>query len=339
MQINSHTGWDQLKHVWLGDVYPKEFYSEYNPDVAEAFIEITETTKNDLKNIETILVEHGVKVTRPSFNSVNRGQHCDTSGYLVKPPIMPRDRGLVLGNTLYHQLDESYKDPWEYALRELEGEIIVTRPGEDNNCLCGPSVVRVGRDIFVDAESHEHVMPQVSIEFLKWAQDYRVHMIRTGGHSDGVFCPVAPGVIVTTHWKQDYKESFPNWQVFHMPEETPARNDHFGEWWVNSNVNGNGKFAEHIQKHAQNWVGNYKESQFSVNMLVLNNNTVLSISTNPRLLEFLDKLGINVLQCNFTHKGFWDGGMHCLTLDIERDGGKSNYFPQRANHNYLDWLK
>lgn len=336
MKINSHSGWQQLKHVWLGDVYPTTFYYDYDVEVRDALVEITEKTKEDLAGIEKILKDEGVTVTRPTF-AKQRGQYFDTNLNLVKPPIMPRDRGLVLGNTLYHQRTGSLADPWEYALQELKGTIVTSNPGDDANCIAGPSVVRCGRDLFVDYESHEHVMPQVSEQFLRWAQDYRVHMIRTGGHSDGVFCPVKPGTIATTHWKQDYKQSFPGWTVFSMPEETPRGDESFGEWYAEG-VSQTGKFAEHIQQYAQDWVGDSRETQFSVNMLVINENTVLAISENPRLLDFLDSQGIRVLVGEFRCKSFWDGGAHCLTLDIEREGVCEDYFPDHNNENYLRWI-
>ncbi len=29
------------------------------------------------------------------------------------------------------------------------------------------------------------------------------------------------------------------------------------------------------------------------------------------------------------HRYFWDGGLHCITLDLVREGTQQNYFPER----------
>lgn len=31
----------------------------------------------------------------------------------------------------------------------------------------------------------------------------------------------------------------------------------------------------------------------------------------------------------FRHRYFWDGGIHCITLDLDREGKMHDYFPDR----------
>ena len=31
------------------------------------------------------------------------------------------------------------------------------------------------------------------------------------------------------------------------------------------------------------------------------------------------------------HRWFWDGGLHCITLDLVRQGVQQDYFPDRSN--------
>jgi N-dimethylarginine dimethylaminohydrolase len=97
-------------------------------------------------------------------------------------------------------------------------------------------------------------------------------------------------------------------------------------------------FAQHIEQRAIDWIGNYQETQFSVNMLVIDNRTVLAVNQNPLLTEFLASKGIEVILADFRCKSFWDGGMHCLTCDITRTGGMKDYFNDRPGINYLDWI-
>lgn len=337
-KINSFNGFDPLNEVWLGGVYPTEFYYDFDPAVRDAFTRITEMTIEDLNKIQQILESKNVQVRRPAFTN-NRNDYIKTDGQLIKPPIMPRDTELALGNTFYH-VSSGYKvDPWQLHLDSLDGNVQYISPGDDLACLAPPSIVRCGKDLYVDIDSHQHVMPQVALPFTEWAKNYRVHLVSTGGHSDSVFCPVTEGLIITTHWLNDYSQTFPNWEIFKLPKEINFIAGQDRNWWVpDQQVSTNSLFAQHIEERAINWIGNYQETQFSVNMLIIDNKTVLAVNQNPKLTDFLTKKGIEVIISDFRCKGFWDGGLHCLTCDINRTGTMKNYFPDRPNHNYLDWI-
>jgi hypothetical protein len=339
--VNAFNGFDPLIEVWLGGVYPTDFYYDFESEVRDAFEQITEMTTEDLNNIQKILKSKNVLVRRPVFDG-NRDNYVNEQGFLIKPPIMPRDTELTLGNTFYHLRSDYKVDPWQQQIELMltHGVDIKFGPsGHDLSCMQPPSVVRCGNDLYVDIDSHQHVMPQISSTLVNWANEYRVHLISTGGHSDGVFCPVQEGLIITTHWIDNYTKTFPGWEVFKIPQEFTGIAGHEQNWWVpGMKFSSNGLFAQHIEQRALNWVGNYKETQFSANMLVIDHKTVLAVNQNPLLTEFLSNRGIEVIIADFRCKGFWDGGMHCLTCDIRRHGNKKNYFPERPNINYLDWL-
>ena len=327
--INSYTGFGKLHEVWLGDCYPAEFYSDHAPAVRDAFERITEMTKEDLAHIETVLTDLGVQVRRPVFSS-NREDYTN-KGVLLKPPIMPRDDNLALGKQFFHLRNRYRVDPWQ---SHLPNHMEIITP--ELECLQPPSIVRCGRDLYIDRDSHQHIWGMVGSIFLDWAQDYRVHIIDTGGHSDGVFCPVAPGIIVASCWMEEYSRTFPGWEVFQLPRE---RVEHFGKWWIDDhNVANNNEFADHINQFAIDWIGDFTETQFSVNMLVVDSKTVISVNENRELNDFLDQRGINVIIAPFRAKSFWDGGLHCLTVDTVRDDTHQDFFPERSNRNYLDWM-
>ena len=327
--VNSYTGFDRLREVWLGNCYPAEFYSDHEPAVREAFEHITEITQEDLAYIERVLEQLGVTVRRPEFSDCKEDD-TNSHGALIKPPMMPRDDNLALGKQFYHLRNRYRVDPWQSHLPE---SIETVTP--ELECLQPPSVVRCGRDLYVDYNSHQHIWGMVGSTFVDWARDYRVHVIETGGHSDGVFCPVAPGIIVASCWMEEYSHTFPGWEVFQLPREHVA---HFGKWWVDDDTARNNRFADHINQFAIDWIGDFTETQFSVNMLVVDHKTVISVNENRELNDFLDQRGINVIIAPFRAKSFWDGGLHCLTVDVVRDGDKRDLFPDRAANNYLDWM-
>jgi hypothetical protein len=340
-KINAFNGFDPLVEVWLGGVYPTEFYQDFDSEVRDAFEQITKMTIEDLNKIQQVLESKNVQVQRPQFSS-NRDDYLNDCGILIKPPIMPRDTELSLGNVFYHLRSDYKVDPWQKQIDAMLAngvDIKVGPSGNDLSCLQPPSIVRCGNDLYIDIDSHKHVMPQISSTLVEWAKQYRVHLISTGGHSDGVFCPIREGLIITTHWISDYEKTFPGWEVFKIPREINGIAGSLHNWWVpDMQLSQNSLFAKHIEERAVDWVGNYQETQFSVNMLVIDHNTVLAVNQNPVLTEFLIKKGIEVIIVDFRCKGFWDGGMHCLTCDTQRNSSLKNYFPNRPSATYLDWI-
>jgi N-dimethylarginine dimethylaminohydrolase len=174
---------------------------------------------------------------------------------------------------------------------------------------------------------------------VETAKNYRINVCSTSGHSDGVFCPVAPGVIVASHYKNNYSQSFPEWNVFQIPNNLNNFN-HPKDWWVkDNNINNNQSFSSHIQKHAKSWVGNFKETVFEVNMLVLDEKNVVAMKDYPPLTEWLSKQGISVHLFDLRARSFWDGGWHCFTLDISREDVKEDLFPNKGDNGVYWRLK
>lgn len=336
-RVNSFTGFQPLTEIWLGDCYPAEFYQHVDSDVQDAFAQITDWTKQDLARIQTVLESFGVVVQRPTFTS-NVADYMQNDR-LLKPPITPRDQSMTLGNDFYHLRSRYKVDPWHAQITDfLESGVNVYQQIDGSlACLHPPSVVRIGKDVYVDYDTHEHIWGMVSEILVEWAKQYRVHVCKTGGHSDGVFCPVAPGLIVATHYLNQYSKTFPGWEIFHL--DKPTLNGYFGNWHINdTEVMGNKGFAEHVERYATDWVGNIKETVFECNMLVVDQHNVIAIKEEPVLFKWLQDRGINVTLCEFRCRGFWDGGLHCLTTDIVRQGGCDNYFLDRPNMGYLDWI-
>lgn len=337
--INSNFGFTPLKEVWLGDCYPESFYDHLPNDIADPFRQITEWTKEDLKKVQKFLEGRGITVRRPVFSNIEN--YLLMNGQLGKPPITPRDHYLVLGNTLYALHNHCKIDPWtDYLELYKKQNYNVQMPiNQSINCLSPPSVVRIGRDLYVDKISHDHVWGAACETLVELSKDYRINICNTSGHSDGVFCPVKPGLIVSSHYKLNYSQSFPNWKVFRVPKH---QINFYGtkNWFVDDeSINNNPSFSNHIADYAQNWVGNYKETVFEVNMLVIDQQNVICIKEYEPLFRELEQLGITAHVFDFRCRSFWDGGWHCLTLDIHRDDSKDDLFPERGENGVYWRLK
>jgi len=337
--INSNFGFTSLKEIWLGDCYPESYYDHLPNEIADPFRQITQWTKEDTGRLQRFLESYGITVRRPQFTKIEN--YLDSRDNLVKPPITPRDHYLVLGNTLYSLHNQLKNDPWLHWLEYYRTQKYDVQEPKDQpiNCVCPPSVVRIGRDLFIDKGAHEHMWGFVCQWMVGAANEYRVNICDTTGHSDSVFCPVMPGVIVTSHYKTDYSQSFPDWEIFHLPKNLHNFNNPKDWSTYDSKIDSNKAFSDHIIKNASNWVGTFSETVAEVNMLVIDEKNIVAMKDYPPLTEWLYQRGITVHFFDFKTRSFWDGGWHCLTLDIHRQDHKLDLFPDRGDNGVYWRLK
>jgi hypothetical protein len=334
-KISTYTGFQPLKEVWLGGVYPTEFYNHYDNKTQDIFGKITELTNKDLNQIEKKLIELGVTVRRPKFTQFEN--YLDEDKNLIKPPITPRDWAITLGDILYI-LPQYYSgiEPYQHVIDQYKNNkqkvVILDRSTPDPMCyIPPPSTVRVGKDLYIDYSLDDQFAVEMAEQALKkLSEHYRVHVTNTGDHSDGVFCPVANGHIFSTFYKTVYENTFPNWEVFFLTDTTKNRktNGQNKNWWLP------GMNYPHINDKllsvANCWLGDSRETVFEVNMLVIDEKNVICIAEDDAACQKLESLGITPHVVDFKTRGFWDGGIHCLTLDIHRNGSCLDYWPDRG---------
>lgn len=348
-RINSYTNWGRLEEVWLGDCYPAHFYDHLESEVRDIFYEITQKTQEDLAVIQRKLEEFGVVVRRPYYDKIDNYVRQDPMGrgQLRKPMICPRDYFLVYGNN-FHGGSWDYT-PWNYALQEYTQDprcqqvtpVNLPHMGHIN----GANAVRVGRDIYLDMvycvnNNNKNLFfgKQYQDHIRQLFPDYRVHLLFNGGHVDGCFAVAKPGLLITSKYFSDYDRTFPGWSRININEPEFRRHNrswrqgpgHNGKWWV-PGVSNSVKFNDHIIKHAQDWVGDYTETYFEVNCLVIDEKNILMLGENEGVFRALEQHGITAHPLPFRTRTFWDGGLHCLTLDIRRQDTMVDLFPERGN--------
>ena len=325
--INGHNSWSPLEEVWLGDVYPADWYDHLDRDVREVFQQLTEITKEDLSIIEKKLQSLGIVVRRPVYTDI---EYYLKDGNLVKPEICPRDRYVVIGNKLYRP----WQNPlaWQSAIDDYLLDKRCTVVTGTSNVLNGANVVRVGRDLIIDRDCFDY-------EYRGEFPEYRVRVVSNGGHLDGCFAILKPGLIIANHYWDDYANTFPGWDIIMLDNPTydaapytgnrqpyPVYN---GKFW-DTTVGTNRSFNDHIIQHALDWVGCYTETFFELNCLVVDTKNVIMLSENHQVAEELDRRGITVHWVPFRTRSFWDGAMHCLTVDIRRQSTIEDFFPERG---------
>ena len=154
--------------------------------------------------------------------------------------------------------------------------------GFNNFPIVAPCITVVGQDIYIDLKlennapmslfMQEWLIEQLKIQF----PNFRFNFLTVGGHSDGCFHTVKPGALLSLNQIQTYKNTFPDWDVCYLPDQSWAKVKRFGKlkqknqgkWWVPGEEN-NDEFTHFVETWLKDWVGYVEETVFDVNVLVL----------------------------------------------------------------------
>ena len=220
--------------------------------------------------------------------------------------------------------------PLESLINSQGNEIIYNK--QINTAM----TTRIGKDLYFGTDSYDQDQDALKLHVEQIFPDYRCHVVNTGGHSDGTFCPVVPGLIVSLFDVPTYAETFPDWEVVYLPGQSwtavkpflDLKEKNAGKWWV-PGEEFNNDFTEFVESWLGHWVGYVEETVFDVNMLVIDEKNVVCNNYNEQVFKAFDRFGITPHIVNFRHRYFWDGGLHCVTSDLHREGTQKDYFPER----------
>jgi hypothetical protein len=349
INVNSHTGFQELNTCLVGQCYPPEFFSFIkNSKIRKIFERIAIETEEDYEKLINILKLHNVECLRPKFSDdFGMYLYLDEDGKekYIKPPMQPRDDMIAIGNRLFAlhlRYEQGYVDPWDWIFEKINPDQTYDFR-TDHQCwtkVAPPCITRVGHDLYFDFYSHDPLYHRKNYFDLlrnkiipKYFSDYRIHYIDKGGHSDAVFSPIVPGLLVTYEDESLYKNTFPTWEVIKIKRHELHDNDLAlralkktnGAWWVPSHEFDQ-ELIEFVDKNFRGWTGYAIETFFDVNLLMIDEKNAIINSEHKELLAALEQRGINYYVCPMRHRFFWDCGLHCATLDINRTGKKINYF-------------
>lgn len=335
--VKYHAPWHPLKKTVIGRCYSESFFNPIkNSKIRESLQKIARETEEDYVQIISTLQQFGVTVARPQIASeltimdfVNgQGiidfQKSNSATLIPRPPMQPRDSALIVGNKIIATTDEFQ---WFDGLIKDHCKTYLDKKLQFD----APLVTPVGDTLIVDCRDHDFLPDLVTQLF----PGYHIKPVYIGGHNDAVFCLPRPGLVVGTYHADNYRETFPGWNVHHLenqswdaiPEWRKIKHSNIDKWWAPESIT-NSEFAEFVNSWLTDWTGYVKESVFDVNMLQLNESTILVNNYNQGLFEFFKQHRIEPIVVNFRHRFFWDGGIHCITNDIYREGEFENYVVQ-----------
>lgn len=353
-EFNVWSKWDPLKKVVIGTCLDQNYFEHVkNIEIKEKLTQILIETQEDLDNFAGTLESLGVKVLRgnPQHQIFPKRLDPDRPARdTVKVLLYPRDYYMVLGNNLiashhamisqdyYPEITSSVKNHTKSAWHNL----LIDRK---INGIIPPSWTLIGKDLFVDTQDYcinwiknppdwfKQKTIQDMTEWAKqWLPEVDVHWLDIGGHNDGTFHACKPGVIISLHDIQKYAETFPGWDVLYLPDQSWDAVDGFlkikdkteGKYWIPGEEN-NQQLLDFINSWLNEWVGFVEETVFDVNCLMVNQNTVCVSNYNKQVFDFFKKHKIEPIICPIRHRYFWDGGLHCVSLDLYREGECQSY--------------
>jgi hypothetical protein len=331
--------WHPLEVVLLGQPYPVNFYRNIKNDkIKSALTRITEETLEDLENFASVLKSYGAEVLRidldPNESIVGEDQKFTK---IPRSPLQPRDAQLVIGDKLFVTSQDNpqiLKRIKEYNEKDIS---FLCKEFKKENYTWAPNITVVGKDVYVDKRGTENCNQEVLSQHVK-ELGMRWHWLDIGGHNDGCFHTLKPNVLLSLLHVQMYSETFPGWDIGWLKGESWEKVAPFlemkqkvnGKWFVPGEEN-NDEFIQFVETWLNDWVGYVQESVFDVNVLMLDDKNICVSNYNKKAFEFFKKHKIEPTIVPWRHRYFWDGGLHCITLDLKRRGQMEDYFPNRGN--------
>ena len=337
--------WDPLKVCIVGRSYPPEFYSWINiPHVRDLFEKIAIETEEDYQRIIAKLESFGVEVLRPTISPEPQHSYMPWASKYRAPPMNPRDFSVMIGNTFIESLHcGPVVTGYEHIIQQVrqQGNTVISNEPMgatrfDRDAVNGAMIARIGKDLYFGTNSYDQDQTELKQEINKLFPNTRNHVLNTGGHTDGTFCPVCPGLIVSLWDGPTYADTFPGWEVVDLPGQSweqvmpflDLKTKNAGKWWIPGFENDN-DVIEVVEQWLSHWTGYVEETVFDVNMLMIDLKNVMVFNYNKKVFDALERYGITPHVVPFRHRYFWDGGIHCVTSDLHRAGTMQDYFPKR----------
>ncbi|SVA22917.1 uncharacterized protein METZ01_LOCUS75771 [marine metagenome] len=197
--------------------------------------------------------------------------------------------------------------------------------------FCAPQLTRVGKDCIVDVSERSNIIDWMKDKY----SNFNYISSDIGGHNDSMFAMLKPGVVMSTFHVTYSDEIIPkSWieicandtvEDLATPEEWQRiKYQNHGKWWLPGEEK-NKDFQDFVDIYLNHWVGEMEETVFDVNVLMVNEETMICNNYNKALFKQFTAAGIEPIVVPNRHRFFWDAGWHCVTLDIRRAGSQEDY--------------
>ena len=340
--------WDRLKTCVVGRAYPPEHFSWVaDPKIRSALERIMIETEEDFQKLIKLLESFNVKVLRPGL---------DTNNGFKKPLVAPRDYMAMIGDQFYCDTAGNHLEmiPILDAVTQAGNPIIhdqcinsaiVNRMGDnlyfgipDRRKLVSASIPKQKKSSFSYSQMEKMIeiiggqdKVENEIDRIKNVLiDHDCHFVRgTEGHIDGTISLIKPGLLLLANDDELLLDSclnlWPDWEMVILEKNDRqlwskfeiARTINGGRWWMPGEEN-NFALTEFVETYLSEWVGFVAETFFEINTLMIDQNNAVCVNFTDNILDAYSKHNITAHAIDFRHRFFWDGGIHCITADLDR---------------------
>lgn len=349
-----YTEFDPLEEVIVGDTFlPGDIDHMFPNNVLDKFNIILEETKEDLENLVDFLKKGNIKVHRPDvFKFKQNIEMPDFNINFPMSPLVPRDQYKVQGNTIvqtYTSLTDRYFDSLGYY------NIFKNMFQEGYNWISQPTPMLVNLDADEQWYMSSEIYSKYHSDKLLW---HTATMVSAG---DAIILnSKGPGSQLGLDWfkrnvpgyryienqgtvQKNYGHIDHGWIL--VDDDTVM---HGGLDWVPhclkdkklidiSRYIGKYDFTNYIEdfsatkgkydiawldKYLENWRGYNQEVCFDLNVLIIDSKNIVFAREMPDLFKYLKTFGIDCYSVPYRHRLFWEGSIHCATLDLKRRGTK-----------------
>lgn len=334
VQVNNE--WDKLNEVIIGTVdnanmptHGKDLHcinyatEEKIPpsEIGYWDLKVYEETQEDLNNLSSLLEKEGITVRRPSpiqtQNTISNG-YWETTQYYT---FCPRDTVTVIGNTILEspmslrsrQLEtDCFKDIFIEKLQKGSKWVSAPKPRLTDNMyqrenldeitlnnlepvFDAANILRCNNDIlYLVSNTGNKLGAQWLQNFL--GEEYKVHILEdiySYIHIDSTIALLREGLCLLNPERVN-------------ENNIPSLLKDWDKIWCPPMVD----IGYHKTNRASVWIG--------VNLLSIDENTVVVDNRQTELIKELKKYGIDSLDAQIRHSRTLGGSFHCVTTDLVR---------------------
>ena len=352
--INSNTSLGKLKKVVVGrelnldrrimDITFKHFYKEaIGQEIYESRfdgyrinMESVIKRNQDLDNLATVLENRGIKVYRPhelkkviQFQTPTFKSEMSSASNvrditlvykdkIIETPTYVRNRyfeNMSLYDVFNEMFDNGAGGQWIKAPNTKLTEITVDlddwqKPRDFSNvnpkydmAIDGAQFLRIGKDVIVNVTTYNHWLGFQWVKSFYPESDF--HMISIAdNHIDGAIICLKPGMFLLDpkygKIMDLLPEKFRKWK-FLIPDENDLR----------KNIDVSGMTDIDIRLASSRGM--------DINVLSLDENTIVAYDKAVCVIDLLERNGFEVIPVSFDNGEIFAGGIHCSTLDLERE--------------------
>ena len=347
-----YTEYDPLEEIIVGDCYSPGDLDHFFPNQSVLSLNrILEETKQDFDYLADFLSSGGVKVHRPKV--IKYPSHIDMGDFDVRfpmAPAVPRDQYKIQGNTIiqtYTSLTDRFFDHLSFyqifanlftqdynwisqpapPLLPFQAEDLWWANGgpyrtklKDRILFHTATMFPVGDKIIINSNG-----PGSALGY-KWLKnnlpDFQFienhgNIFKNFGHIDHGFIMVDDETVIHSGlaW---VPMALRKLKLIDVEQFVPKART---EKYMHDYLASGGKYdLAWVDQYLERWRGYNQDVCFDLNVLIIDRNNIVFGRPLPALFEHLKTFGIECHVCEQRHMLFWEGGIHCSTLDVKRRG-------------------